>query len=529
MSQPFPFDFKATRADPNWQETVFWPVSQERRFAAAKQSYTQYLEFLEQWPNDDERAVLTLAAVGPASIARILIEALLALEAEDAGQGHIISSNPVIDDLRSAEPNAPLPNNDLSASLKPMATPRHTWLRRIARMASWTPLLKLPMALAAPQVTAINHNPMLISEAAKSGLRIEYRHAESFLAMARSHKAAPAISDVRRAEIAEALLDSLMAIDGIQVRRRERAKSHLRPQLLGLMKQADVDMQGFRYVKQIPENLWAGTGGYYPSRAAGLEVCRRGGTVTRFEHGFGTGLIAEHAALITCDLSVCDRYVSYTPQSADSLRNDPALNIIPSSRRPEIFGGNGDPHVSIKHKSTKKIGRLKVLYGSTILTGFRQFYPPVIPDPIYLDWQFRLVKMLQTLPIDLIFRPHPEGLLRGQRHPVADLVTPSPVPYEQSIDEADILLFDRADSTTMSTAMCSDLPIVLIGWDNPPFNDLGQRLLTERCKIIRATFDDRNRPTINPQELEESLLAPVGHFDPEPFRQFLLQAKQDEY
>lgn len=522
MTRSFPFDFKTTRTQPNWQETVFWPLSQEQRFKAAKQSHTQSVELVEQWPNDDERAILTLSTGRPSAIARILLEVLLALEAEEKGQGLIISDDLVVDDLRRAKPDEPLPINDMSSTFKAMASPRHTWLRRIARMASWTPLVKLPFAFAVPQVTAINHNPLLISEAIKSGLRIDYRHAESFLAMARSHNCEAAISDLRRAEIAEAYLDALFKIDGVQARRAERAKSHLRQQLLDLLLQADRDMQGFRRVKKIPMKLWAGTGGYYPSRAVGLEVRRRGGSVTRFEHGFGAGLIALHDALVMCDISVCDHYVTSTPQSADALKNDPALDFIPASRRPEIIGGHGDPHITIIDKHAKPSGRIKVLYGPTIIKGFRQFYPPLLPDPIYLDWQFRLVKMLQALPINLIFRPHPEGLLRGQRHPVADLVTPSPVPFEQSIEEADVLLFDQGDSTTLSTALCSDRRIVFISWDNPPFNDLGQRMIQDRCRIIQATFDHRNRPTINAQALEDALLAPTEPCDPEPFRQYLL-------
>ena len=59
---------------------------------------------------------------------------------------------------------------------------RRPLARQIAWTAEWTPLLRLPAALADPEVVAFNRNPELIRTAQASRRRIRYDNVESYYA-----------------------------------------------------------------------------------------------------------------------------------------------------------------------------------------------------------------------------------------------------------------------------------------------------------------------------------------------------------
>ena len=85
------------------------------------------------------------------------------------------------------------------------------------------------------------------------------------------------------------------------------------------------------------------------------------------------------------------------------------------SREGSSRSGGGDPGLDPGPFSTKPARRRpRVLFVGTAFYGLSQTYPPLAPAPVYLDWQHRNLKMLESFPIELIHKPHPGGLFVGR-------------------------------------------------------------------------------------------------------------------
>ena len=93
-------------------------------------------------------------------------------------------------------------------------------------------------------------------------------------------------------------------------------------------------------------------------------------------------------------------------------------------------------------------GRRRVIYASGKLRGLRQTVPAQLPDLVYLDWQMRLVERLNELPIELICKPHPEGITAGEAHPLTNIGDVRSGRFEDLIPEADVFVLDVPHSTT---------------------------------------------------------------------------------
>jgi hypothetical protein len=148
----------------------------------------------------------------------------------------------------------------------------------------------------------------------------------------------------------------------------------------------------------------------------------------------------------------------------------------------------------------------------------RSVTPPLPPDPLNLDLQMTVAAMLKSLPVDLYLRPHPEGLLRGQKHPLSEIHALEARPFEQFASEIDLFVFDNTNSTTFYEALCTDRPIVFIDFGLRVFQDDVYREFQKRCIVLRGFFDDRNRLRVDPRELEEAIMDAPTTADPSFFR-----------
>ena len=221
-----------------------------------------------------------------------------------------------------------------------------------------------------------------------------------------------------------------------------------------------------------------------------------------------------------------DRYVVETPSGAECLKGVSENGVMANCAGAEITGHSGTSALAglALERPARASPQPQVIYAPTILRGQRQFLPPILPDVIYLDWQLRLVEALQNMPVNLMCKPHPEGLLRGQRHPLADVAPTSTQPFESHIAWADRFLFDYGQSTTFAEALCTDRPIIFIDMGNPIFNVQIKEMIARRCHVIAARFDVRNRPLVDAEELRDALCGGPEQVDPGEFRALLMAA-----
>ena len=262
----------------------------------------------------------------------------------------------------------------------------------------------------------------------------------------------------------------------------------------------------------------------------GSEVLRRGGTVTGFDHITGRGLERDIEYVVLSELALASRFVVATPALAERLNQRAPQKLLHPRHGCEILGNRGYPRVRdldlTAHTPRAAGQKRRVTYVSPMFRGWRQATPPTTADPVQLDWELRLVTLLKSMPIDLICRPHPEGILKHQPHPLEDVASVSPHLFEQLIEHSDLFVFDWYRSSTFWIALCTDRPIVMIelgySYRDVFFSEEIGSAIERRCRFVRAHTDDRNRLIVDEDELADAILSVPEKVDASEFQALLI-------
>ena len=518
-----PFDFGATENCVGWRENLAWPMTYAEAFGIVRGVVRRLLSFTCSIQDERLRRIAVLGSGRIVALASAHTETAFCLQREKAASLRLVGGTPNLAWLRGESLESPSNPSEFTA-FKPIAEPRWIAARRFARTAGWTPFHRLPSALFSPQTVAVSHNVTLRDAARREGRAIGFHHAESLLAKARVKGARSngASGEVR--ELAMALARTLSAAPELEPEYPPRVRALIESSAVDEFNRAAADLSGLANMPRLPLELWSGSGGYYPARALGLEVQRRGGRVVRFAHGWFAGMTSVPEPIAFSELASSDVYVLETPDAAANFKATGAAELVVQANSVEIIGHRGASTLAQLPLDSRRPEpvRRRVVYAPTILRGNRQLMPPLLPDPIYLDWQFRLVEALSKMSIDLICKPHPEGLFRGQIHPLAAHAPTSARPFEAHMAEADVFLFDYGQSTTFAEALCSDRPVVLIDMGNPTFNDDVRVMIERRCRVVNAHFDARCRPNVDVEELAHALCTGPARADPTEFRGLLM-------
>jgi hypothetical protein len=157
----------------------------------------------------------------------------------------------------------------------------------------------------------------------------------------------------------------------------------------------------------------------------------------------------------------------------------------------------------------------------TLLLGFRQMAPAMLPDPVHLDWQLRVAESLLSLPLDLICQPHPEGLFAARPHPLERIAPTRRGNYLAQLGEADVVVFDYPSTTALWEAACTEKRIVYLdlrmGRLSPPLD----APFRARCRVLPVAYDDRGRPILDGKALADAVLSEGTAPDPGFFRSLL--------
>ena len=516
-----PFDLHAIDGAPQWRQGLVWPQAYPDAARLAEALHVATVAAIDRLPAGEVRDIGVL--MGGYALASVLplAEAACLVDAERQTGIRLQGQAPELAYLRGEA--AEQPERRGGRSLKAHALPRRLMLRRWARSATWTGWLRLPLTMLLPQAVAVSHNPLLCQVARRSGLRIGFAHGEALFQAARTTRPHPAVSDAGHGAveaITRAILDTLALSPDV----RDRLVGLVEDQCGWFAQEAARDLAVLRDAP-LPERLWAGTGGYWPIRAISVEVLRRGGEVTRFDHGGGAGLNRYRSNWALSDLSVSSRFYVATDALASRVTASGATELVAPTGGTAVSGGYGDPHIAAvpMRRAARRAGsRRSVLYGPGPLLGFRQLVPALLPDPVALDWQLRLVAQLKTLPIDLICRPHPEGLLRNRRHPVAALIEPAKEAFEALVARTDVFVFDYVQSTTFYLALCTNRPIVLIDMGAAPYAGDVANAIATRCRVVRADYGEDNLPRLDGAALEAAVCEGPAVADASFFRSLIL-------
>jgi hypothetical protein len=522
-----PFDFASVQANgESWRRNFAWPIAQSEATPVLDAQLTRLMRFIVDLDVTPERECVILCAPRILFRVRALTETALAIQAEASRCLKLIGGPLEVAWLRG-DIKGEAPKSETSEQLAKVmdGRVRHAFLRRLVRTASWTPLIKLPQTLLAPEILAITHSDLVRKESKRSGQRTNFFHAHNILASARQRFSGRG-ADFDIGNLVERLTDVLAAVEELEPDMRVRLHALMYVEADWRIRDASIDLAALTEEPRLPKVVWSASGGPYAARAVGLEVLRRGGEAIRHDHSGTTGLSLPHEIIALLEFSASSRFVLATRQAAEIVGREAIGQFVNPYRTVELGHSDGYPSYSKTARLAPAPGgrKPKVIYAPTMLTGFQSHTPALPQDLVYLDLQIRLTQLMSKMRIDVVCKPHLEGLLRGQVHPLAGFAPTSSLPFEHHMEEADVFVFDYTRSTTTWKALCTDRRVVLVDLGLYPYTDHAKPQIEQRCRIVRATFDGRGRLLVNPEELEEAILGASLKPDPTWFRRQFLES-----
>jgi hypothetical protein len=255
-----------------------------------------------------------------------------------------------------------------------------------------------------------------------------------------------------------------------------------------------------------PRDLWTGTGGNYVTRQLRAAVRRSGGRVTGFEHGGGGHIHRELGSEVINEFWFADRFLADAAAKAKIYQSGAAASGLMLGLAPEFEGV--ESQLASFRWSNESAGAVKrVLYVTTAFVG-ESCYPiqPLMPDPIYADWQGRLADGLAAQGFEVLIKQHPQGLRRGQ-----PLVTSKKGQYlsgsfEDAVRQADAFVFDYPATTTLWEVICTKKPVLFVDLGLADWNPEVRALFERRCAVVSGEFDEWNRPQADFAAMRSALI-----------------------
>ena len=498
----FPHDYAAIERDADWREKLFWPTPYRASRDATMDFVRRLLKASAQLQSEEQRQtyVASLQLFAPWAFA--LVEAANTLD----GLGATEFSSDLPEMLYLSGRTKSNPGAVAIDKLIRVGSCRRPLARQIAWTAEWTPLMRLPAALADPEVVAFNRNPGLIRTAQASRRKIRYDNVEGYYAeLLKSPR-----EETNGAWEAEALrelisgtLEGQRIAEPIKQRLLQLLVARLHPVLNGV----SCQISALRKARSLPREIWTGTGGYWPSRIVGLEVMRRGGTVRRFDHGYNKVLNRFIEQTVFVEAMVSTHFVFVSEGCVERWQKEPVGELVSPGAVPrfESFPAAKTATPKPGRANGSQRSRPRVLYTSGQLKGLWRNLPPPLPTAIYVDWTLRVAETLQKLPIDLICRPHPRGVFGGKPHPLSSIANVPSEPFEKLIDDVDIVITDSPFSRVLCQALCTGKPIIILDPGHDYFCDEVLPLVRERCTTIDLHYDERGLPQVDAEQVAAAI------------------------
>jgi hypothetical protein len=507
-----PFDFFAAQNMPDWRDNFRWMLSEQDVGMIYKDLDKRLVSFAKGLSEERKKQNLFLLAL-PVIRSRMLELQLAALtvQAAERAEVDLISSLDEVNFLNTGDERYFTDRSGFELVEKGI---KWIFLRRVLRTLTWTPAWKLLWVLIKPEIIAVAHNDTLRRQAWLSSKRVYfYQACELFNKLRTSayYKQQPATNELDMfAEEIFALVANQDLYEGIYLERLKRLglafiKNHLLTSY--------QDLEALYRFEELPHEVWIASGGAYSSRAMALAALFRGGKATSFAHATGTVLTPDYNAFLMHELAVTSEFVDLTPAAMQKIDMHISNEDRAAFHNFKISSIDGSPHykkcIAKVNRKVRNNTRPTVVYTPTETTLF--IGPIYSSNTVYLDWQLRLVKMLQEMDIDLICQPHPQGIFRDRSlvHPLREAFNIPYRKFEDIIDQADVFLVDFIHSTIFGEMLASNLPIVRIALNDHYRNGVSadlQPMLDARCRTVPVFFGDDNLPYVDKQQLQAAIL-----------------------
>jgi hypothetical protein len=256
--------------------------------------------------------------------------------------------------------------------------------------------------------------------------------------------------------------------------------------------------------RKIPHRLWVNDANNIWGRILARYVRKQGGRVTRFDEQLACGYFANAYQHALADFEDCDTYVTISSKQAEALRNsytqDRLIQIeqaqfISLARKKSFFKQPKKANLFVKQRRT----RPTILYMPSIYSE---------ADVVLLDFIVRLLQKLRTWNFNVILKPY---------FPMKKIEMPASINHlfgpiltykslEQIYDQVDIILFDNLASTLLMQLMHSNKPCIYLNFQATTLSDHAYQLLTRRCPVVTAWYDEQHRAQVDWFVLRDAVL-----------------------
>ncbi len=273
-----------------------------------------------------------------------------------------------------------------------------------------------------------------------------------------------------------------------------------------------------------PLHLFTGCIGGYYRRLVSAVVQSQGGEVTSFEHGGSTWHLYRHEVnnpyYIFNNMAAVSQYGLYNEAPIPNVQAAVLKSPMLEQTKFQLFSVQSEAYSSLsKFMQRQKLpSRVKtVMVMGTCFIGDR-ISLDYMPDVIRLDLEWRILQTLRRGGYKIIYKQHPGGVLNSPLYSSDETLTVSREPFENVMDQADAYLFYQSASTTLSYALCTKKPVIIIEPEDRQWGD-DYALLAKRGILIKSTIDSANRLQFNENDLLEALSRPLE----EPNNDFVMK------
>jgi len=513
VSAEIPFDLQAANATPDWRDHLAWPATHPETARVAMALVDRYLIMLNEITDPFLRrlAIVVMPAMVPRSLS--IVEAAYWVQCGGESGLSFVGGPEELDALRGERSAgelgdlATLKSPNMPGYISQMTAPHLAWLRHLKISAPWNGW-RLPEAIVSPTATVLSVSTLLLRATGKSGEHVYFQYPKTIFDKAMHGAKFAAIKDDVDA-LEDIIVSALTNEPALSTELQSILGDLIRRMAAAVLEPAGQHLKAFETARNIPKRIWSGTAGVYLNRLIGLEVMRRGGEAVRFAHGGCWAPLYDNPQESALnEFAASSHFVVPSGNFAAATERSGALERIAGFNKPKILALDGDPQIKgdLPSKPRSSPKRPRVMYVMTSMIGFRQFPTPSAPtDIVFLDWQFRLVEYLKTLPIELYCQPHPGGELPGRTHPVTNLAASGDARFEEMMDWPDIFLYDITASTTFLKAAASSRKVVLASLVPTPMVDSFAKILERRCAMVDVHYDDRNLPRFNKAQLADAV------------------------
>ncbi len=384
--------------------------------------------------------------------------------------------------------------------------PKFLFFRRVIRTISWTKWYQLLSVFFRPNIVAVSHNSVLRRYVQLSNKKVYFLQAvELFRRVSSNHIKRPAeeyVSDVSK-DVYRILLNDYTLSNPYRGRFDKLALDIIKE----VLTKGFHDLENCYSYSKLPKNVWIGTGGNYLSRLFALSSVYKGGESTAFSHSTTPVISRTKTNSLINELSVTTTYVCASKRAKELVGK-----ILTKSIKPSLLYVDGDP-LFYNRKAKERYNNSKpcVVYASGAIRNLNRG-STLLNSMTYLEWQLRLTDLLDSMKIDLIVQPHPEGVFKDSTltHPLLEKYNQKKKNFEDIMDKADVFLIDSINSSVVGMMLLTNKPVVLIDFGGR-MNSYKERLdvksiIDKRCRIVDVQYNALNNlPYVDYVQLNEVL------------------------